>query len=93
MARAAQIQKKSFAEVAAGGDELETLRALRAKIAETIDATKSGRDIAALSRQMMLIAARIKELEDARQDDEASAVLDRIRLRTVQGGAGEAASG
>lgn len=51
-------------EIAAKGDELETLRAIRAKVAATLDRTQSARDISALARQLQQVVTRIKVLED-----------------------------
>ncbi len=65
-----------LSKIADSGDELETLRGLRQKIAATIDASKSGRDIAALSKQLREIITRISDLE-AREDetDEISQIV------------------
>lgn len=58
------------------GDELTTLKALQRKVAATLDESTSGRDIAALSRQLREVSARIAELEEmAKQND---TVLDEI---------------
>ena len=43
--------------------ELETMKVLQLKLARTIDESNSGRDIAALSRQLREVTAKISELE------------------------------
>lgn len=64
--------------IAKKGDSLETLKALRDKIANTLDNTKSGRDIASLSRQLQLVLSQIDELEAEKKDLEGDTVLDLI---------------
>ena len=66
------------------GDELETLKALRRKIAKTIDASNSGRDIAALSRQMQLVMERIKEIEQQNDDDPIAEILAEAKATPVR---------
>lgn len=64
-----------LSKIADDGDELETLRALRHKIADTIDTSKSGRDIAALSKQLREIITRISDLEAREETDEISQIV------------------
>lgn len=61
------------------GDELTTLKALQKKIARTIDESKSGRDIAALSKQLREVTARIAEIEEIRKNGDT--VIDEIRKK------------
>lgn len=49
--------------IAQKGNDLETLKALRQKIAHTIDHTESARDIPSLSRQLQAVMSQITELE------------------------------
>ena len=58
------------------GSEIDTLLVLRRKIAKTIDESKSGRDIASLSRQLREINGQITELQETRREGET--VLDEI---------------
>jgi hypothetical protein len=51
--------------VAASGDRLDTLRALRDTLASAIDATESARDLAALSRQLTDVLEQVAECEKA----------------------------
>ena len=67
-----------LAKIAKKGDNLETLRALRQRIAEAIDASKSGRDIAALSRQLQIVMSQIGELERQEEIDSGDTVLKRV---------------
>ena len=64
-----------LANIAQNGDNLETLRALRQTIAEAIDRTQSGRDIASLSRQLQIVIEKITELEALEDDDPISAIV------------------
>ena len=50
-------------EAVEGGNELEILRQTRRIVAEQLAACESGRDIAALSKQMQDLTAKIVELE------------------------------
>jgi hypothetical protein len=51
----------SVASAAKTGDTLATLVALRDRLAQQLDETRSGRDTAALSRQLTLV---LKQIED-----------------------------
>lgn len=55
--------KKTLAEIAAGDDRVKTLKALRDKLAATIDGTESGRDVAALSSRLVEVLDKIAEAE------------------------------
>lgn len=67
----------SIHEAAVSGDRLKTLQALRDKLAHEIDTCGSGRDLAALSRQMTLVLAEIAELAPTDEVD----VVDEIAAR------------
>lgn len=67
----------SVRDSAASGDRLETLKALRDTLAGRIDGCESGRDLAALSRQMTLVLAEIAELSPTDEVD----VVDEIAAR------------
>ena len=64
-----------LASIAQNGNNLETLRALRQTLAEAIDRTTSGRDIASLSRQLQIVMERISELEAQEDDDEIARII------------------
>lgn len=53
----------SIERVAESENDLGTFKALRQKIAKALDSTKSARDIASLSRQMISVVEKISELE------------------------------
>lgn len=50
-------------KAADSGDKLTLLKALRDKLAETLQESRSGRDIAALTKRLVDVAAEIEELE------------------------------
>ena len=81
--------------IAKKGEELEILRALRQKLAATIDESNSGRDIAALSRQLQIVIARIRDLEiaaaAAAQDEDIEAIIRRHAAQRVRGDGGRLA--
>ena len=68
-------------EIVDNGNTLETLKYLRHKIAEAIDDSTSGRDIAALSRQLQIVIESISELEKITPDTEIETVLEQVRKR------------
>ena len=65
-----------IAEIVENGNEMDTLKALQMKLARTIDESNSGRDIAALSRQLQIVTGRIRELEAL--ENQGDTVLDQI---------------
>ena len=64
-----------IASIVEKGDTLATLKALRHKLAETIDSSNSGRDIAALARQLQIVTGQISELEAQQADDPIGTIL------------------
>ncbi len=56
--------------------ELETMKVLQLKLARTIDGSNSGRDIAALSRQLREVTEKISELEAQTEVDEIEEILN-----------------
>ncbi len=70
-------KQAKLVDVVDNNNELETLKALRMKLAETIDQSSSGRDIAALSRQLTGVTKRITELEEM-QPCPATEVIDSL---------------
>lgn len=63
-------------DIIAENDDLQTLEALKEKLAESIDNSNSGRDIAALSRQLTQVIEKIRELkEHDTTNDEISEIL------------------
>ena len=77
----------SLEDISAAGDDLATLKALRQKIAAAIDNSNSGRDIAALSRQLSLVMDSIREMEAQNKHTEIEDLLakrDRKLVRPVK---------
>ena len=73
-------------EVIKNKDDLATYKALQLKIAATIDASKSGRDIASLSRQLREVTEKISELEARNKTDGIADILE-ARARAGKTGA------
>lgn len=73
-----------LAQIADKGDNLETLKQLRHKLAETIDESKSGRDISSLARQLQLVMAQISEFEEEKRLESEDTILDIVRARHTQ---------
>ena len=63
---------------AVAGDRLETLKALRERIAQQIDACESGRDMASLSKRLIEVMDDIETLEAADRPDHEDVVLDEL---------------
>ena len=74
----------NLVEIADQGNDLETLKQLRHKIAQTIDESKSGRDIASLSRQLQKVMDAIKELEALEKANAEDTILDIVRRKKAQ---------
>lgn len=78
--------------IAQRGDSLETLKALRQKLAKAIDSSNSGRDISSLARQLQIVMAQIDELENnaANTDSLLSDLIEKhassaVRKRKIVG--------
>jgi hypothetical protein len=65
----------TLADVASRGDRLETLRALRDRLARELDLTASARDVAALSRQLTDVLQQIEDLTDPEEEKDDFAEL------------------
>lgn len=79
-------KKFNLVNIADSGDPLETMKALRHIVAEAIIKSESGRDIAALTRQMQILIQSISEIEAEREEknDEVMTVLEEVRSRHPQ---------
>ena len=63
------------APVAAGGVHLDTLIALRNRLAHELDVTRSARDVAALSRQLTEVLGYIADLDNTEEEHDELADL------------------
>lgn len=66
---------------------LESLKALRRKLANALDNTKSGRDIASLSRQLQIVMMQIAEIENKyglNDETELDEIINRKRTNKVR---------
>ena len=70
----------ALSEVAAGGDRLVTLRALRDRLALDLDGCESKRDVASLSQRLMDVLEQIEAAEKAQPETKGTA-LDEIARR------------
>lgn len=73
-----------LATIVESNDNLAMLRALRRKLAETIDETTSARDLPALCRQLQSVSERITELEAQQSDDPIADILNDRKQRSVR---------
>jgi hypothetical protein len=73
--------------VARAGDRLETLRALRDRLAAEIDVCDSKRDVAALSQRLMDVLEQIEAAEKARPESKGTP-LDELAARRKRPAAG-----
>ena len=71
----------SLTKISDSGDRLKTLRELRHKLADTIDKSNSGRDIASLSIQLQKVMTEISELEEKEAVEKDDTVLDIVRRK------------
>ncbi|MCR4606425.1 MAG: hypothetical protein K5771_01695 [Oscillospiraceae bacterium] len=74
----------SLATIVESNDNLAMLRALRRKLAETIDTTTSARDLPALCRQLQSVSERITELEAQQSDDPIGEILKERSRRPLR---------
>jgi CRISPR/Cas system CSM-associated protein Csm2 small subunit len=72
----------ALVQAASSGDKRKALLALRSKLAYTIETSKSGRDIAALSRRLMDVMNELDKLPD---EDREPSKFDRLKKRAGQG--------
>jgi hypothetical protein len=85
---------KSLAEVVAEDDAMASLAALRDLLARQLDVTRSSRDIAALSRRLLEVLARIEALRPyrtVRVDQIAAKRAARRQAAALRQSAGSAA--
>jgi hypothetical protein len=69
----------SLTDATVSGDELLMLRTLRYYIAQQIETTEDGRELAALSRQYADMTQRINVLEKSRPKPDRRTALDDAR--------------
>lgn len=69
-----------MAGAVAGGDRLESLLALRDRLAREIDGCRSARDVAALSARLMSVLEQVAEVE-AQQPKRGGTPLDELERR------------
>lgn len=79
---------KTLAVAAKTGDRLEALRVLRDTIARAIDTCESGRDLAALSRQLTDVLAQIAALAPKIEVDVVDEISERRSRRRSSTGKG-----
>ena len=71
----------NLVKIADQGDNLETLKALRHKLAKAIEDSNSGRDISSLARQLQIVMAQISELEKERGILPGETALSMVRKK------------
>lgn len=82
-------KEKTLLEAAESGNTLETLERLRDKLAGTIETCESGRDMAALSRQLSQVLDQIDDVKraNAGKDDREvplNAILINVQNRRAR---------
>ena len=60
----------TLSEAVAGNDRRAALAALRDRLAQTIDSTESGRDVAALSKRLMEVMRELDSIPDPSAPDD-----------------------
>ena len=78
---------------ASSDDQLATLRVMRDKLAEHIDACDSSRDLPALTRQLSDVMRQISELLSVAGVVEVKSPLDELTKRRAARGAGASRKG
>lgn len=77
----------NLVETSMKGDRLETLKALRRVLAETIQSTSSARETATLACQLRHVLTEIDDLEkeDRHKEDTISQILKKRRTEGLPG--------
>ena len=73
----------NLVEASETGDRLDALRELRRQLAQAIDETSSGRDLAALARRLMDVLEQVERIELARQAPRRS-VRDEVARKRAE---------
>lgn len=71
--------KETLVDAVSSGDEMRILKATRELVANQLQSTGSGRDMAALSKQMQELTVRISELEKRNGSRKKQSALDKAR--------------
>lgn len=71
--------QETLVDAVSSGDEMRILKATRELVANQLQSTESGRDMAALSKQMQELTARISELEKRQGTKKKQSALDKAR--------------
>ena len=81
------MTRPNLASVAAQGDRLASLEALRARLAEAIDAVTDGKELSALALRFQRCLAEIHELggDAGKEDDDDLAARRAAKLRAAAG--------
>jgi hypothetical protein len=83
-------ESQGLSATAASGVRLDTLRALRDRLAREIEECTSSRDVAALARQLVLVLEEIDSLAPPEQPK--GTVLDDLEAQRAKRGAAPAGS-
>ncbi len=76
----------NLSDAIASGDELRILKATRDIVAEQMQSSVSGRDIAALSKQMQELTEKIAQLEKQQGTKRKQSALEKARKQVKHGG-------
>ena len=71
-------------EAAQSEDRLQLLIKLRDRLSERVDKSNSDRDLAALSRQLVLVSAEIEEIRSAQPKEITSLEVLRGKLKAAK---------
>lgn len=74
-----------LSEAIAEGDELGILKATRDIVAERLENSESGRDTAALSKQMQELTEKISALDKKRGNKKKLSALEKARKQAANG--------
>lgn len=74
-----------LADAIANGDELGILKATRDLVAERLEHSESGRDTAALSKQMQELTEKITAIEKKRGSKQKVSALEKARKAAARG--------
>jgi hypothetical protein len=87
--KTSQDQLVLVAPAAESGDTLAALAALRNRLAQQLDQTRSGRDVASLSRQLAAVLKQIEEVWRPRPTKRDEIAARRAARRAAAGSAAD----
>lgn len=79
------MERETLVDAIASGDEYRILKATRDLVADRLEGSESGRDTAALSKQMQELTEKITAIEKKRGSKQKVSALEKARKAAKRG--------